>query len=262
MPVELTPRHQKHASASSVTVEKSLKSSWTISRRFACCCPVAERTTANTSLTSGSRRHSHNTPCPTMPVLPKRTIFTFQLARAVTSGSPRGCRSPEQSEVDGLSHRLVPGVAWMEMIPRIARGEKAVWLSGVSRGRFEIDHSIEHSAGPDPLIHRAPFCVGGKDCRAIHSSDRGERRPVDDQTPFVRTRDELLEAEDHVSHANAVTRVRGRRAAVEVVDSLQHHDMSDAGLHQHVAIESRQRARTRGRREHSIASDARVDHGL
>src|ERR1035438_5998539 len=62
--------------ASSFSIaEKSRRSRCISSRSFGCRCPVALRPIERTLCTSGSSRHSRKTPCPTIPVAPKRRTF-------------------------------------------------------------------------------------------------------------------------------------------------------------------------------------------
>src|SRR6266511_911513 len=78
MPTEETPRQKKHASpaaSSPSSPARSAGSARTTSRSFSCLCPVALRPIARTRSTSGASRHSRSTPCPTIPVAPKRTIL-------------------------------------------------------------------------------------------------------------------------------------------------------------------------------------------
>src|ERR1019366_7996751 len=78
MPADETPRQKKHASkpdSSFSIAEKSRRSRCISSRSFGCRCPVALRPIERTLCTSGSSRHSRKTPCPTIPVAPKRRTF-------------------------------------------------------------------------------------------------------------------------------------------------------------------------------------------
>src|SRR5215510_13464360 len=79
MPAEETPRQKKQAStppSSASIAEKSEKSEWTISRSFSCAALEGRRTIERTLCTSTPCKHSRSTPCPTMPLAPKRTTFT------------------------------------------------------------------------------------------------------------------------------------------------------------------------------------------
>src|ERR1044071_1700623 len=151
MPTDVTPRHQKHASASSSRLEKSRKSRCTISRSFGCVLPLAERNTANTSVTSGSPRHSRRTPWPTMPVAPKRMIFI---------------RDRDQTPI---SSRCPGAQSLIEQRPRAA----------LDREQFAFGHDPAGAGESDKLAVRAHHAVAGHHEREWVSCQRdahGARR--------------------------------------------------------------------------------------
>ena len=79
LPAEETPRQNRQASipcSSAPADPKSNRSLRTRSRSFGWVRPLGVRPTASTASTPSSRRHSRRTPCPTIPVAPKRTALT------------------------------------------------------------------------------------------------------------------------------------------------------------------------------------------
>src|SRR2546421_10034766 len=85
MPAEETPRQKKQASyprKSAPDASKSNRSLRTSSRNFGCVVPGELRPTASTASTPSSRKHSRRTPCPTIPVAPKRITFIQALRRS------------------------------------------------------------------------------------------------------------------------------------------------------------------------------------
>jgi hypothetical protein len=57
----------------------------------------------------------------------------------------------EQVEIDGVGHRRVAGVARMQMVAGIERGEELFRLVGIPRHTIEIDHGIVGVARADPF---------------------------------------------------------------------------------------------------------------
>ena len=74
---------------------------------------------------------------------------------------------------------------------------------------------------------------------------RRERRTEDHEPALVRAVDQLLVTRDELLRADLVARIRGIGSPIDVVDALEHDDVRDARLHQHVAVESLERARLR-----------------
>src|SRR5581483_6998620 len=100
MPTEETPRQKKQASRATRSARMSLRSNRslrTISRNFGCVTPQELRPIARTESTRGSTRHSSRTPAPTIPVAPKRMIFT-------KSRFPASCLVAAPEEI-GADHR-------------------------------------------------------------------------------------------------------------------------------------------------------------
>src|SRR5687767_9673341 len=60
----------------------------------------------------------------------------------------------EQREIDRLRHRLVPGVAGMQVIAGIVEREEPRRMARVARGRVEVDDAVVGPAGTNPLIQR------------------------------------------------------------------------------------------------------------
>src|SRR5258707_15824366 len=78
MPADETPRQKKQASYSCRSTPATLKSNMSLrtsSCSLGCVRSVELRPTASTLSTPSSRRHSRRTPCPTIPVAPKRITF-------------------------------------------------------------------------------------------------------------------------------------------------------------------------------------------
>src|SRR5260370_24908330 len=78
MPADETPRQKKQASYSCGSTPATLKSYMSLrtsSCSLGCVRSVELRPTASTLSTPSSRRHSRRTPCPTIPVAPKRITF-------------------------------------------------------------------------------------------------------------------------------------------------------------------------------------------
>src|SRR5512140_3478993 len=75
IPAEETPRQKKQASSSCSSVATPVRSDRSllrISTSLGCGGAALLRETETTRVTSGSSRHSRRTPCPIMPVAPKR----------------------------------------------------------------------------------------------------------------------------------------------------------------------------------------------
>ena len=93
------------------------------------------------------------------------------------------------------------------------------------------------------------------------AADRRQRRADHDEPALVRPVHELPQPVDQLLGADLVARVRGVRAAEEIVDPLHDDDVRHAGLGEDVAVEAGERARAGGRGEDAVAADPRVDDG-
>src|SRR5215470_15646641 len=100
IPADETPSQKKHAwrpRNSAPEASKSKRSSRTISRSFGSVRLVGRLPTARTLSTPSSSRHSRRTPCPTIPVAPKRRTFTGSSPQRLFEG----CAGKEAGRVEG-----------------------------------------------------------------------------------------------------------------------------------------------------------------
>src|SRR5438034_4679556 len=81
----------------------------------------------------------------------------------------------EQREVDRLAHRLVPGVAWVQVIAGVERRAEGAGLRRIARGRVEVDHAVVGLARADPLVDG--LTLGLADRGEVHRAfERRQRR--------------------------------------------------------------------------------------
>src|SRR5437870_5630412 len=117
------------------------------------------------------------------------------------SGSS-GCGSrecwpgPEERQVDGFRHRLIPGVVWMNVIHRRPLRPQLSRTIRIAHRLVEIDHAVEGLAGSNPFVNGISLGFGlwGEIRREIPSYAFYRcNRPTEDLEPSsVRTLDELL----------------------------------------------------------------------
>ncbi len=75
---------------------------------------------------------------PALRALPERSIFMACLRSE--------CR------VDGVGHRLVTGIAGVQVIAAVIRDREMVWRVRLGEDAVIIHHGIEGARGPDPVI--------------------------------------------------------------------------------------------------------------
>src|SRR5919204_5526360 len=103
----------------------------------------------------------------------------------------------EEREIDRLSHRLVSGVARVQVVAGIVRLEKLLGIVRVARRLVEIDDAIVGVPGPNPLVQSLTlfFASFGVIRR---TPERRQRRAVDPDPSRVRLFDELLVSGDEI----------------------------------------------------------------
>ena len=163
----------------------------------------------------------------------------------------------ENSQVEGIRHRLVPGVVGVQVIARVELRAQPFRIGRIARRGLEIHHRVECAAGPNPRIHR------GAGRLAIFPIVAGpfirRQRAADHLDPMgVRLRDQLLVCADQFVGGNRLRRHRG--LAPDVVDAFHQRHPFDSRLAEHVAIEARQRAGAAAVAQHAIAADPHVGH--
>ena len=93
-----------------------------------------------------------------------------------------GLADLEQGEVDRVRHRLVPGVARVQVIARIVRGQEFLRIARIARDLVEIDHRVVGVAGPNPAVDGLPLRFA--DLGVIRGAvERRQRRAEDLQAP-------------------------------------------------------------------------------
>ena len=140
-------------------------------------------------------------------------LLVLLLLRRVLAG--------ENSQVEGIRHRLIAGVVGVQVIARVELGAQPFRIGRIARRGLEIDHGVERAAGADPRIHR------GADRLAIFPIVAGpfvRRQRAADHLDSVRVRllDQLLVRADQLVRRDRLRRDGG--FAPDVVDAL--HDAS------------------------------------
>src|SRR5713101_2374422 len=99
--------------------------------------------------------------------------------------------APEERQVDSISHGLIAGVAWVQVIPAVVERKEECRVTRIAQSLIEVDHRIECAAGPDPVIDRLTVglsCPGG--------SGRCQGTSKDLESSHARARDELRKEGD------------------------------------------------------------------
>src|SRR2546423_12223620 len=101
--------------------------------------------------------------------------------------SPRRRRTAclEEREIDRVPHRLIAGVARMEVVARIVLAEELLWIAGIARGIVEIDDAVVALAVPNPLVERLALRFAGLGV-IVRAPERCQRRAEDLQPSGVR----------------------------------------------------------------------------
>src|SRR5450432_1306480 len=136
MPLDETPRQKKHASRprSPPSSRSSSKRSPVMSSSIlGCCIPSGVRPTQTICETESSRRHSRNTPWPTIPVAPNRTTLIPTRRLMVVH---QVSRPPDES-----ANPIAP------IHPRITTASS---LYEVGRFKVALQHAPTAWAGPLP----------------------------------------------------------------------------------------------------------------
>ena len=77
----------------------------------------------------------------------------------------------EQREVDRVGHRLLPGVAGVEMIARLVLRQESRRMTRVARRLVEVDDAVVGAAGSNPLVQR--LALGFADLREYIAPSNG-----------------------------------------------------------------------------------------
>src|SRR6266550_6655318 len=119
-----------------------------------------------------------------------RTSRVMRFIENSLASRGNGIFHPEQRKVDGIGHRLISGVARMQIVARLVLREKFRRLIRIPDGRVEVDDPVVFLACPNPLVERRSFglALGRKLRGALEWRERG---PVDLQTARVSTHDQL-----------------------------------------------------------------------
>src|SRR5215471_656158 len=173
--------------------------------------------------------------------------------------------SLKQLQIDGLAHRLVAGVIWMEVVAAVIGCGDRGRTSCIGKNAIEVDDAVEGAARPYPVIDGLAFCLlVGREISLIRRSREGifewrQRTAHDLDRAEMGSFDQLLVAgNDLVRSANYAARLdRGTRPA-DVVDPDEDHDVRNAGLAQHAAFESSERADAGAVAKDTIACDPLV----
>jgi hypothetical protein len=70
--------------------------------------------------------------------------------------APQSWRPPrlEDGEVDGIRHRLVAGVVWVQVVTAVVGGQQMQGVGWVADGLVEVDDAVEGAARADPVVDR------------------------------------------------------------------------------------------------------------
>src|ERR1700730_12144645 len=107
----------------------------------------------------------------------------------------------------------------------------------IPENRVEIDHAVKRAAGPDPLINRLPrdflgFRVVARQIYAFKRANRGANQldpasvSASDQLPV--SVDQVL-GSANIGWIGKVVRSQLCAGESDVIDSLEHHNVRDAG---------------------------------
>src|SRR5262252_1265010 len=173
--------------------------------------------------------------------------------------------SLKQLQIDGLGHRLVARVIWMEVIAAVIGCRDRSRASWIGKNAIEVDDAIKGAARAYPIIDGLAFCLFvGRKISLIGRSREGifewrQRNANDLDRAEMGALDQLpVAGNDFVCSANNAVRLDSGARPPDVVDPDEDHDVRNGGLAQHVTLESRQCADAGTVAEDTIAGDTLV----
>src|SRR6516162_532848 len=115
----------------------------------------------------------------------------------------------EESEIDGVSHRLIASIVRMEMILRSEAWKESTGMIGIVQNCVEIDYSVKRTAGSDPFVDRLPssFLRFRVVARNVHAFTRGERGTNQLYSPSMGTKNQLAVCVDQFFDSPHVGRI-------------------------------------------------------
>ena len=166
----------------------------------------------------------------------------------------------EDAEVDGVGHGGVACVFGMKMVAAVVLWRESEGMVTIDRGFVEIDGSVEDATCTNPRVDGlanllALFC--GITSTLVWGDGGGE----DLDTVLVRASRKLAQALFHILCCEVVVRQIWFVESADVIDTLKHDHIADAGLRDNIAIEARQGTGTYSIDEDAIAADAFVQDG-
>ena len=103
----------------------------------------------------------------------------------------------EQLQIHSFAHRLVAGIARVQVIAGVVRRQELRRRRRIARGLVEVDHGVVGLARADPLVERLTFGLAfGRPVR--RALERRQRRAVHLQSARLRALDQLLVSGDQI----------------------------------------------------------------
>ncbi len=152
----------------------------------------------------------------------------------------------------------------MQVVAGVVRGEQPLRILRVACHQVEINHGVEVARRANPFVHCLAIgfgrCAGVIELRA----DKRQKRSAE-HLDAVRASasDDLFVRGDDAPHQRVVLGLRdfgGSRQHADVVDALQHNQVANAGLREHIVVKSGQRIRPEAIEQQAIAADAVIEH--
>src|SRR5580765_646756 len=86
-----------------------------------------------------------------------RTSHVMRLIQNSSASGGGGILHAKQRKIDGIRHRLIAGIARVQVVPRLVLGEKFRRLIRIPDSRVEVDDAVVFLARTNPLVERRPF---------------------------------------------------------------------------------------------------------
>src|SRR5262249_31381305 len=122
-------------------------------------------------------------------------------------------RTTKDREIDRVGHRLVAGIAGMQMVARVVLLLHLGRIARITRRGVEVDDPVEHTAASNPRIHGSAFRLHLRG-KAWPRSCWGQRRAEYNEPVLVSAIGKLMQTIDDVVGRDACG-----DAAADVVDA-------------------------------------------
>ena len=161
----------------------------------------------------------------------------------------------EQTQIDASAHRLI--ALRIEVQPVVFEEEfrlHGLRVERIAHGLVEVDHTVEHLRGADPLVDgRATLLVVGRVVAVTFERGDGAAEHID--ALLVRLADDLLiDIDDALGGLHTVS------GTAQVVHRLEQDDPFHTLLPQQVTLVAARCSGTQTSAQHAVAADAHIEH--